>query len=482
MTNDLSIVWLRRDLRLTDNPALDAAISASKQVVILYVYDDHGPFAHGGAGQWWLHHSLARLSADIEKRGSKLILRAGNGGEELMKLVEETGARSVYWNRRYDKQGIEEDKKTKSALMESDVKANSFNGALLCEPWSLKTKTGGFYKVFTPFWRALQEAGPERPAPSKAPKKLMPPKRFPESLSVESFDLLPTRPNWAEAFDDEWTPGEKGAAKALETFLENAVGDYGEDRNRPDIEGTSRLSPHLAFGEISPLQIWVRTKDALEKNGNKGENGVHVFLSEIAWREFAYVLLYHYPDIQTDPIKPAYSKFNWQNDRQALRRWQRGQTGYPIVDAGMRQLWQTGWMHNRVRMIVASFLIKNMLTPWQEGERWFWDTLVDADPASNTASWQWVAGSGADAAPYFRIFNPVTQAQKFDPDGKYVCKYVPEIAEIPRKYIHCPYDAPEAVLKAANVRLGETYPLPMLDLSTTRKRALDAYERVKEAS
>ncbi|MEO0399148.1 MAG: deoxyribodipyrimidine photo-lyase [Pseudomonadota bacterium] len=474
-----ALLWFRRDLRLADNPALRAAIDAANTVTPVYVLDDDGPFAHGGAAKWWLHHSLKALDADLRKRGSQLVIRRGDGPTEIRRLVEETGADAVYWNRRYDKYGVAADKTLKTDLADAGVDAKSFNGALLREPWELQTKTGGFYKVFTPFWRALQAAGPARDRLLPTPKSI-PTADAPPSLTIDDLELLPNKPNWASGFDPEWAPGEKGAGQALNAFLKRAVGAYDEDRNRPDLKGTSRLSPHLAFGEISPLQVWMRTKDALAQNQGADRGGM-VFLSEIAWREFAYVLLYHYPDIQTDPIKPNFAHFDWRDDEPGAERWRRGQTGFPIVDAGMRQLWTTGWMHNRVRMIVASFLSKNMLVPWQDGERWFWDTLLDADPASNTASWQWVAGSGADAAPYFRIFNPVSQGQKFDPDGDYVRTFVPELSKLSAKHIHTPYEAPPDALHAAGVRLGETYPTPMLDLGATRKRALASYESVKMA-
>ena len=481
------IVWLRRDLRVCDNPALAAAAEGAGRVAPVFILDERGPFAPGGAAKWWLHHSLAQLGARLQSLGSPLILRRGVGPEIIERLAEETGADAVYWNRRYDQAGREEDAALKARLREGGVEARSFNGALLREPWELETKTGGFYRVFTPFWRALQAAGPARTT-APTPKKRKAPTADIPGDALEDWALLPTRPNWASEFgdaesddaesDDFWRPGEDGAASALAQFLDERVGAYADDRNRPDVAGTSRLSPHLAFGEISPLQIWTETRARLAE-GRIPEKGANVFLSEIAWREFSYNLLFHYPDIQHAPIKPEYENFPWAADPEGLDAWTKGLTGIPIVDAGMRQLWRKGWMHNRVRMIVASFLVKNMLVPWREGERWFWDTLLDADPANNPASWQWVAGSGADAAPYFRIFNPVSQGEKFDPEGDYVRAFVPELANMPAKHIHAPFKAPEDVLSGAGVVLGETYPRPLVDLGETRKRALSAYDEMR---
>ncbi len=478
-----TIMWFRRDLRLADNPALYEA-ARNGGVIPLFVLEDATDmvFSPGGASRWWLHHSLSALNKALSKKGAPLILRRGDPREIVPALADETGADAVHWNRRYDFDGIETDKAIKSTLHDQGIEAVSFNGALLREPWEFKTKTGGFYKVYTPFWKTMQANGPGRDDALPAPKKIVPADNIDAIKSDDLADwaLLPTTPNWAAEFPDQWRPGEDHAKKALDRFLKTAVDRYGDERNRPDIEGTSRLSPHLAFGEMSPLQIWRTTMARIEAGDVQNGEGMK-FLSEVVWREFSHVLLFHYPEIQSKPLKAPFANFPWRDDQETLKKWQTGQTGYPIIDAGMRQLWRTGWMHNRVRMIVGSFLVKNLMIPWQEGERWFWDTLVDADPANNTASWQWVAGCGADAAPYFRIFNPVTHGEKFDPDGTYVRRFVPEIAELPSKHIHAPFNAPLSLLKGANITLGDTYPHPIVDLSETRKRALAAYDDIRAA-
>ncbi|MBI1392484.1 MAG: deoxyribodipyrimidine photo-lyase [Alphaproteobacteria bacterium] len=480
MTKNTAIVWFRNDLRLADHPALTAAAAAHEEIILLYVLDERGPFARRGAAAWWLDGSLRSLRDDIEARGGRLTLRRGPGGDIVREVVDASGARAVYWNRRYDPGGIEEDTRLKADLKADGVDVHSCNGSLLREPWELETTTGGFYKVYTPFWRSLRAAGPARPTPLETPQRLSTPGRPPRSDDLDDWRLTPAKPDWASGFSKVWSPGEANALKRLERFLNNAVGSYPDDRNRPDLEGTSRLSPHIAFGEISPNQIWRATMAHCDRH-DRDSGPADKFLSEIAWRDFAYNLLYHYPDIGVAPIKEEFASFPWRDDSDAFAKWSRGRTGIPIVDAGMRQLWHTGWMHNRVRMIVASFLCKNLLVHWGEGERWFWDTLVDADPANNTASWQWVAGSGADAAPYFRIFNPVTQSQKFDPSGDYIREFVPELAKLQSKKIHEPWTASSDELRAAGVALGKNYPLPIVDLGETRKRALAAYEETRAA-
>ncbi|MEM9263476.1 MAG: deoxyribodipyrimidine photo-lyase [Pseudomonadota bacterium] len=480
MSNSPAIVWLRNDLRLTDNPALAAAVATGMPLLIVYILEEEGPYARGSAARWWLDESLRSLSSNIEKRGGRLTLRRGPATRELLSLVDETKSAHVFWNRRYDPVGIKIDTDLKSKLSEQSVDVSSFNGSVLREPWELKTGSGNFYKVYTPFWKSLQSVGPGRPQPEKAPKKLLAPKTAPASDSLDAWALKPTGPNWASRIPDIWQPGEKGAQKRLDGFLEAAASRYDEDRNAPGIEGTSRLSPHLSFGELSPNQVWQATQTLLS-SGSIRQDGAMTFLSEIAWRDFAYNLLYHYPSIVDAPIKAEFSKFPWRDDDEAFERWTSGQTGVPIVDAGMRQLWQTGWMHNRVRMIVASYLTKNLMIDWRRGERWFWDCLVDADPASNTASWQWVAGSGADAAPYFRIFNPVTQSEKFDASGDYIREYVPELVGFEGKAIHNPAGAKPAAIELAGISLGTDYPEPLVDLSASRKRALAAYDHIRAA-
>ncbi len=476
----------REDLRLKDNPALRAAIETAQPIMCLFVLDEEteGAWSAGGARKWWLHHSLKSLMADIEEVGASLTLKRGKAEDVVPKIVQEIGAKQVFWTRRYGPSQIEADKTLKEILKSRDIEVKSFNGRLLFEPWQFTTKTGGYYKVFTPFWKNLKANGDIRAAVAGIRKINGLPKESQHSvasLALEELDLRPSNPDWSKGFDPEWSPGEAGAKDRLKRFLDEAAEAYKDDRNRPDKPGTSGLSPHLHHGEISPIQIWHAVKERVAAN-EIPDDQADVFLSEIAWREFSYVLLYNKPDMIDEEINPKFKAFPWADMRSAkpdLTAWQKGQTGYPIVDAGMRQLWQTGWMHNRVRMIVGSFLVKHLLIDWRYGMEWFWDTLLDADIASNTASWQWIAGCGADAAPYFRIFNPMTQGEKFDPNGDYVRNYVTELANLPTKYLHTPWEAPKDVLKAGGVKLGVTYPNPIVDHKTARLRALDAYQETK---
>ncbi|MFN3211684.1 MAG: cryptochrome/photolyase family protein [Henriciella sp.] len=472
-------MWFRRDLRLDDNSALGAAVTASGgNVVCLYVLEEmQEGRAMGAATQWWLDKSLRALASDLEKIGGRLLLRSGKAKEILDQVITETGAKAVFWNRRYEQPGRDIDTEIKSHLKDRGISAESFNGSVLTEPWSQKAGSGGYYKVYSPYWRSVQ-ANYQMPPRIAAPAQLNSPTVRSEELS--EWKLHPTRPDWSKGFNALWTPGEAGAKARLARFLDGGVSVYKDDRNRPDLEdGTSGLSPHLAFGEISPAQIWRATKSKMDA-GEIDEKGGHHFLSEVVWRDFSYVLLYHNPDLATENFKPDFNLMPWREDREDLIAWQKGLTGYPIVDAGMRQLWHTGWMHNRVRMIVASFLTKHLLIHWRHGEEWFWDTLVDADPASNSASWQWTAGSGADAAPYFRVFNPITQGEKFDKSGDYVRKWCPELARLPRKYLYQPWEAGPFILHEAGIKLGETYPLPIIDHKAGRERALAAYATLKE--
>ena len=472
MPNAPVIVWFRRDLRIADNPALLEAAKTGRPVICLYILETKTERELGGASQWWLHHSLKSLTKDLKSIGAKLILRKGQAFRILDMLIEDTGADSIYWNRRYDLAPREIDAAIKADLTQRGLTVKSFRANLLSEPWTVKTKTDNYYKVFTPYWRMAQESI-DTSEPLAPPKDMNTYLGALKSEPLESFDLLPASPDWGSKMSPHWTIGSKGAAKALAQFLDGPVSGYPDDRNRPDKEdGTSKLSPHLAFGEISPKQIWQACKNDLET--------ARKFLAEIGWREFSYVLLYHNPKLASENFKPAFNAFEWNSDEPALKRWQHGQTGYPFVDAGMRQLWQTGWQHNRVRMVTASFLIKHLLIDWREGEKWFHDTLVDADPASNAASWQWVAGSGADAAPYFRIFNPFTQGEKFDPNGDYVRKFVPELKHMPNKFIHRPWEAPKLVLLEAGVTLGENYPNPIVNHKFARERALASYKATRE--
>lgn len=469
------LLWFRNDLRLSDNPALCAAVDTGQPIIAVYIRETDALRPRGAAGDYWLHHSLNALQKDIEGLGGVLSFKRGKAREIIEQAIETHGVSAVFWNRRYDKGGRAVDEALKSALKKQDITVQSFNGNLLTEPWEVETKSGGYYKVFTPYWRAARDRlseNPHKTEPSHTPDSLEPFKDF-ESEALSDWDLLPTQPDWGSKMNPYWTPGSKGARQSLKDFLDGPVERYSEDRNRPDVEnGTSHLSPHLAFGEISPREIWTACRD--------DEAKAEKFLSEIGWREFSYVLLYHNPELPRENYKSDFDDFAWEEDAAALERWQHGQTGYPFVDAGMRQLWATGWQHNRVRMVTASFLIKHLLIHWKEGEAWFWDTLVDADPASNAAGWQWVAGSGADASPYFRIFNPFTQGEKFDPKGDYVRKYVPELKDLPNKYLNRPWEAPDHVLKKANVVLGKTYPKPIVDHKTAREKALSAYKASRD--
>ncbi len=472
-----SIVWFRQDLRLADNPAL-AQAAQQGDVVPVFILDEAEALgaspALGGAGRWWLHHSLKALGDDL----GGLVLLCGDPAEQLARIIEATGATAVYWNRCYEPHAIERDTGIKAKLGERGIEAKSFKAALLHEPWELETKTGGPFKVYSPFWRAAltREIGAPLPRPTEI--KLA---NCGLGESLEGFDLLPTSPNWAEGWEDLWQPGEEGARDRLEEFLEEGLKGYGTLRNRPDLPNVSRLSPHLHFGEISPRQIWARTR-FFEEDRPEVSKDAGKFLSEVGWREFSYHLLYHFPTLPEKNWRPAFDNYPWRESAADLKAWQRGMTGYPIVDAGMRELWQTGYMHNRVRMVVASFLIKHLRLHWKHGEAWFRDTLLDADLANNSASWQWVAGSGADAAPYFRIFNPMTQGSKFDPDGIYVRQFCPELSKLDNKAIHAPFELTEIELAAAGIKLGRDYPKPIVDHAQARAAALAGYNDVKASN
>lgn len=469
------IVLFRHDLRINDNRALYTAASTGKPVIPVFIWDEGNTGASrpvGEARQWWLHHSLAALSASLKALGADLLLKRGATQDIVDRLLDGTGADMVLWNRRYAPPDVETDRNLKTELTRRGIPAESFEGHLLHEPHSFKTGTGGFYRVYSPFWRTLT-AGPEPCDPVPAPRKLKPYHGSMDSECLKDWALLPGKPNWAKGFAEDWTPGENGAQEKLAAFLDGAIGGYDHDRDKPALEATSRLSPHLAHGEITPFQIW----HALKSPGlaRKGQD-VEKFRREIGWREFSYHLLFNNPKLATRNYNASFDGFAWQNRADDLKAWQEGRTGYPIVDAGMRQLWKTGWMHNRVRMITASFLIKHLRVDWRKGEAWFWDTLVDADPASNAASWQWVAGSGADAAPYFRIFNPMLQGAKFDSMGAYVREFMPELKNLPDKYMHAPWLAPENILNEAGVILGDNYPYPIVDHRAARQQALLAYK------
>ncbi|MCY4215132.1 MAG: deoxyribodipyrimidine photo-lyase [Gammaproteobacteria bacterium] len=471
------LVWFRQDLRLDDNPAFAAAAATGRPVVPVYVLDDLAPgqWRLGGASRWWLHHSLAALADALSSHALTLVLRAGEAAAVLPKLVAETRAAGLYWNRCYEPYAVRRDAALKSRLRKAGAEARSFNASLLAEPWEVNTASGGPYRVYTPFQRALRTRVENAlPKPSQAPDSVVAPNSPPASETLADWKLLPTTPDWASGFRAAWRPGSKGAESRLREFLDGPLPEYADGRDRCDLAATSGLSAHLHWGEISPRRIWQAVHERMiwdEATGRSADK----FLSELIWREFAHHLLFHHPALPEANWRTRFDGFPWRNDPKGLAAWQRGLTGYPMVDAGMRQLWATGWMHNRARMIAASFLVKHLLIHWTQGEAWFWDTLVDADLANNAAGWQWVAGSGADAAPYFRIFNPVLQGRKHDPEGAYVRRFVPELAKLPTRWIHAPWEAPHAVLDDAGVALGRTYPNPIVDHAVARARALAAY-------
>jgi deoxyribodipyrimidine photo-lyase len=472
------IHWFRNDLRLADNAALSAALSRGRSVIPLYILDDEVPGARplGAASRWWLHHSLASLDRSLAARGAGLVLRRGPTIDVLCRLAEEAGARQVTLTRSYEPGAPALEVALVEVLRAKGVDCKRYGGALLHEPEDLQREAGKVYRVFTPFYKACRRL-------TAPPRSLPAPERLPalpdglESEPLESWGLLPSEPDWAGGLRETWRPGEAAASERLETFLGTGLSAYGERRDFPGEAATSRLSPHLRFGEIGPRQVWHRVNHAIERGDGRGE----AYLRQLYWREFSYHLLFDRPDLSERPLRDEFSGFPWREDDAALRAWRRGRTGYPIVDAGMRELWRTGWMHNRVRMIVASFLVKHLLVSWQVGEAWFWDTLVDADPANNTASWQWVAGCGADAAPYFRIFNPILQGRRFDSGGAYVRRWVPELTGLSDERIHTPWEVDDRELERAGVRLGQTYPRPMVDHAAARARALAAFATLKKS-
>mgnify|MGYP000403933845 CR=1 FL=1 len=472
---DCTIVWFRDDLRIADNPALLAAERRSAPTLAVYVLDEDsdGIRPLGAASRWWLHHSLESLGRSLARLGVPLLLRRGPAADVVPDLARVARAGAVYWNRRYGGPEISVDKAVKTTLRDEGRTVESFAARLLHEPWALKPASGPGYKVFTPFWKAARQSGdPRNPLP--APQRMSGARVEVASDWLADWALLPSAPDWSGGLAETWTPGEDGARNRLERFLDEAIGSYARERDRPDIDATSMLSPHLRFGEISPHQVWHAV------HGFRTGESANKFLSEIGWREFSWHILFHTPDLAERNFSAKFDAFPWRNDPDGLKAWQRGRTGYPIVDAGMRQLWTTGWMHNRVRMVAASFLVKHLLIDWRQGERWFWDTLVDADAANNPSGWQWVAGSGADAAPYFRVFNPTLQGEKFDPDGAYVRHWVPELAGLPTKHIHAPWTAPERVLRDAGMELGATYPEPVVPHAQARERALASFRSLKD--
>lgn len=475
MCESPTILWFRKDLRLGDNKALEAAIAAGGPIIPVFIWstEEAGDWSPGAASKWFLHQALKSLDDSLRGHGGHLVLRTGDSLDELRTIFEKTGAKRIVWNRRYEGPLRELDASIKQALREDGFEVESFNSCLLHEPHTVSTGGGKPYKVYTPYWRKVKD----RPLPEVVEPDLSQirfPDSYPQSVSLDLLNLLPAK-QWYRKFYQYWEVSESAAHERLANFLNDAVGDYNEARDIPAEPGTSGLSPYLHWGLIGPRQIM----HALLSDHDLRAHGPQVYAKEVYWREFAYNVLYHFPSTPDTPLQEKYVDFPWEPDAAALERWQQGQTGYPIVDAGMRELYATGWMHNRVRMVVSSFLVKHLLQDWREGARWFWDTLVDADLASNTLGWQWSGGCGADAAPYFRVFNPMTQGHKFDPEGAYVRRWVPELAKLPNKYIHEPWEAPDGILQHAGVDLGATYPEPIIEHKKGRERALEALGKLK---
>ncbi len=478
-----AIVWFRDDLRLADHPALAHAAASGAPLICVWIHDPDaaGERPEGGAARWWRHVSLAALETSLHERGGKLLLLEGDEAKTIEWLVEESGAQAVYWNRRYGAAQRESDGALKAGLRERGLSVETFNAHLLNEPWTVLNQSGGPFQVYSAYWRACLRKGD--PAPPEGEPDSMIFQRLPARLTqraskLDDFGFAPRKPDWAGGLRETWPAGEEAALARLRAFLHDDLDAYGEERDEPAGASTSHLSPYLAIGAISPRQVWAALKAAQHAHGRgsaRRASSAEKFASELGWREFCHYQRFHYPDLAARNLRPAFDAMPWLKDRKGLRAWQRGLTGYPLVDAGMRELWRTGFMHNRVRMVVASFLAKHLLLDWREGEAWFWDTLVDADPASNPANWQWVAGSGVDAAPYFRIFNPVLQGRKFDPRGVYVRQWVPELANLPDKFVHEPWKASAQQLAAAGVRLGKDYPEPVVEHDLARKRALEAF-------
>jgi deoxyribodipyrimidine photo-lyase len=470
----LALVWFRQDLRLADNPALRAASEGGRPVLPVYVLDDDaaGAWRMGGAHRWWLHHSLEALAAGLKALGATLVLRRGDAASIIAGLARETGAHEVHAGRLVEPWARRQAEAVSTALGDG-AKLHLHRASTLLDMDAVRTKTGGVYGVYTPFARACRAAG-EMPAPLPAPRHLIGVNAKSDRLG--NWALLPAKPDWAGGLRDTWSPGEAGGHARMTRFMDDAIGDYADGRNIPGRDFTSMLSPHLHWGELSPAQVWQAASRAAHGQA------LRTFQSELLWHEFAAYLLWHHPHLPNAPLRPDYARLKWRVDAAGLRAWQTGRTGVPIVDAGMRQLWHTGWMHNRVRMITASFLVKHLLVSWIDGETWFWDTLVDGDLAANAASWQWIAGSGTDSQPFFRVFNPVTQGEKFDPDGVYVRRWVPELARLPDRHLHAPWDAPEDVLAEAGIGLGRDYPHPVVELAGGRNRALAAFNAMRAAA
>ena len=472
-----ALVCFRNDFRLLDNPALFEAVRLKKKVMPVFIYDSSafGDWDLGGASKWWLHQSIKDIQKQVASLGGRLILRKGSTASIIRELVESTQASSVYWNRRYLLSERTVDAVVKEMLVDMGIEVKSFQASLLVEPWTTANKEGNPFKVYSPFWRSIKDNPIPEPLELDFSKIEFADENI-ECLGLEDLDLVPKDKTWHKPFHDFWKVSEMNAHDLLLNFIHLGIDDYAVDRDRPDLNGTSSLSPYLRWGQISPRQI----AHALIQNCDLNAKGPSVYLKEIYWREFAYYVMYHFPKTSDSPLQEKYKNFPWNEDKNTLSAWKWGKTGYPIVDAGMRQLYATGWMHNRVRMIVASLLVKHLLLSWHAGAEWFWDTLVDADLASNSLGWQWSGGCGADAAPYFRIFNPMTQGMKFDPNGEYVKRWVPELATLPAKYIHQPWEATASELKSFGVTLGDNYPIPIIEHTFGRERALEALASLKQ--
>ena len=474
MEDKFGIFWFRQDLRLHDNLALQNLVAECKKIIPVFILDENDKI--GSASKWWLYNSLDSLNTSLKLKDSRLFYFKGNPIDIFLQLASDYKITNIYWNRLYDKYSIRRDTIIKKKLSDSNVKVETFRGSLINEPWKIKNKSNSFFKVFTPYWnKCIEEIG--------SIKLLKPPKKIqtffiqsPISIDKEEFQLIPNKSLWVKEIEKNWIPGETQALVNFKTFKDKIIENYDQGRDRPDKNYTSKLSPYLHFGEISPERIFVEVdKKKIVNNKSKKK-----YLAEIGWREFSYNLLFNYPNLKTEPIQEKFKKFPWKNNSKFLVSWKKGTTGYPIVDAGMRQLYKIGWMHNRVRMIVGSFLCKNLLLHWSEGEKWFFDTLVDADLGSNSAGWQWIAGCGADAAPYFRVFNPVLQGLKFDPEGAYVKQYVPEISSLPLRFIHNPWEMNLEEQNKYKCLIGKDYPKPIVGLSSSRDRALKAFALLKE--
>ena len=477
--NSPIIFWFRNDLRIDDHPGLAAALETGAPIIPCYILDDDSPgeWCAGGAGRWWLHHSLAALGSAIEALGGGLVLRRGDSREVLPELARASGASAIYCSRQYEPWAAQLETQLHQQLGAVDVELRRYPGTLLFEPEAVSNLSGQPFRVFTPFWRKCRGLQPAaRLDTVSATSNWYRDKLATDTL--ESWSLTPKNPDWAEGWQELWQPGSEGARHKLQLFLRESIRHYSDGRDHPALDCTTRLSPHLHFGEISPRTLWHAAIE-LASESPELDGQVEKFLSELGWREFSYHLLHHFPAIPEQAFNPTFGNFPWISDEEKLRAWQRGRTGYPIVDAGMRELWQTGYMHNRVRMITASFLTKHLLIHWRAGAEWFWDTLLDADLANNSCSWQWVAGSGADASPYFRIFNPILQGKKFDAKGEYIRRWIPEIAALPDRYLNSPWEAPADVLQEAGIELGESYPQPLVDHPSARESALAAYAEIK---